>query len=56
MRDAGTRRRLEVEARRLVVEKYDWSAVAQDFEDALARVQRREMTPFVPQEPALTGA
>ena len=24
-------------ARRLVVERYDWSAVAQDFEDALAR-------------------
>jgi polysaccharide biosynthesis protein PslH len=35
IRDAESRRRIEVEARRLVVERYDWSAVAQDFEDAL---------------------
>jgi polysaccharide biosynthesis protein PslH len=57
LRDAETRQRLENEARRLVVEKYDWSAVAQDFEDALASVRRRpEMTPFAPKEPALTGA
>ena len=34
------RRRLEVEARKLVVERYDWSAVARDFEDALERVCR----------------
>ena len=30
-RDAGSR----AEARQLVVERYDWSAVARDFEDAL---------------------
>jgi glycosyltransferase involved in cell wall biosynthesis len=35
IRDAGTRRRIEAEARRVVVERYDWSAVAQDFEHAL---------------------
>jgi polysaccharide biosynthesis protein PslH len=57
MRDAATRRRIEAEARRLVVEKYDWSAVAHDFEDALERVRRRpRMTPFAPQEPVLTSA
>ena len=36
-RDDERRRRIEQAARRLVVERYDWSAVAQDFEDALAR-------------------
>jgi glycosyltransferase involved in cell wall biosynthesis len=36
IRDAGTRRPLESAARRLVVDQYDWSAVAQDFERALA--------------------
>jgi glycosyltransferase involved in cell wall biosynthesis len=40
IRDDDARRRLEVEARRLVVERYDWSAVARDFEDALVRVCR----------------
>jgi glycosyltransferase involved in cell wall biosynthesis len=33
--DADRRRLMEQAARRLVVERYDWSAVAQDFEDAL---------------------
>jgi sugar transferase (PEP-CTERM/EpsH1 system associated) len=37
MRDVEARRALESEARRLVVERYDWSAVAQDFDEALAR-------------------
>jgi sugar transferase (PEP-CTERM/EpsH1 system associated) len=37
VRDTDERRRLETAARRLVVERYDWSAVAQDFEDALER-------------------
>jgi sugar transferase (PEP-CTERM/EpsH1 system associated) len=37
MRDAEARRALEAEARRLVVERYDWSAVAVDFESAVAR-------------------
>jgi polysaccharide biosynthesis protein PslH len=40
IRDTGARRRIEAEARRLVVDRYDWSAVAQDFEDALTRLQR----------------
>ena len=35
IRDGDRRRRIEHAARRLVVERYDWSAVAQDFEDAL---------------------
>jgi glycosyltransferase involved in cell wall biosynthesis len=37
MRDAETRRAMEAAARRLVVERYDWSAVAIDFENALSR-------------------
>ena len=40
VRDDEFRRRLEVEARKLVVERYDWSAVARDFEEALERVCR----------------
>jgi hypothetical protein len=43
IRDDQLRRRIETEARRLVVNRYDWSAVAQDFEDALAKVCRREL-------------
>jgi polysaccharide biosynthesis protein PslH len=38
IRDTAARREIEAAARRLVVERYDWSAVAQDFEDALGRV------------------
>lgn len=38
IRDAEARQRLERAARRLVVEHYDWSAVAGGFEDALTRV------------------
>jgi sugar transferase (PEP-CTERM/EpsH1 system associated) len=38
IRDGAARRRIETEARRLVVERYDWSAVAEDFENALTRV------------------
>jgi glycosyltransferase involved in cell wall biosynthesis len=38
IRDGEMRRQIEQEARRLVVERYDWSAVAEDFETALARV------------------
>jgi len=40
IRDAELRGRIETEARRLVVDRYDWSAVAEDFEDALTRLQR----------------
>src|SRR5262249_24975443 len=35
VRDTDARAALESAARRLVVERYDWSAAAQDFEDAL---------------------
>ena len=38
IRDVDARRSLEIEARRIVVERYDWSAVAEDFEDALEHV------------------
>ncbi len=41
IRDAESRRRIASEARRLVVDRYDWSAVAGDFEDALGRIGRR---------------
>jgi sugar transferase (PEP-CTERM/EpsH1 system associated) len=41
IRDTDTRRRLETAARQLVVERYDWSAVAQDVEDALDRLAVR---------------
>ena len=37
IRDAERRRGIEAAARALVVERYDWSAVARDFEDALVR-------------------
>jgi len=40
IRDAELRGRIETEARRLMVDRYDWSAVAEDFEDALTRLQR----------------
>jgi sugar transferase (PEP-CTERM/EpsH1 system associated) len=38
MRDPEARRAMETAARQLVVERYDWSAVALDFEEALIRV------------------
>jgi glycosyltransferase involved in cell wall biosynthesis len=38
LRDVEYRRRLEVAARALVVERYDWSAVAGELEQALMRV------------------
>lgn len=38
IRDVEARRRIEEAARRIVVDRYDWSAVAQDFENALGRV------------------
>ena len=45
MRDAETRRAMEAAARRLVVERYDWSAVAVDFENALLRAAEQHATP-----------
>jgi glycosyltransferase involved in cell wall biosynthesis len=38
IRDTAARQSIESAARQLVVEKYDWSAVAKDFEAALLRV------------------
>ena len=38
IRDTAARRSIESAARQLVVEKYDWSAVSEDFEAALRRV------------------
>ena len=35
IRDTAARRAIETAARQVVVERYDWGAVAQDFEDAL---------------------
>ena len=37
MRDTESHRAMESAARRLVVERYDWAAVAKDFEEALLR-------------------
>jgi polysaccharide biosynthesis protein PslH len=50
IRDADARYHIEQAARRLVVERYDWAAVANDFEEALATASnssrdiRRRMT------------
>jgi sugar transferase (PEP-CTERM/EpsH1 system associated) len=41
IRDEASRRDMEASARRLVVERYDWSAVARDFEAALQRVTNK---------------
>jgi sugar transferase (PEP-CTERM/EpsH1 system associated) len=46
IRDDAARIGIESAARRLVVERYDWSAVAQDFEDALARVAKGDSPLF----------
>jgi sugar transferase (PEP-CTERM/EpsH1 system associated) len=40
IRDEAARRTVEAAARRLVVEKYDWSGVTSDFEAALERLTR----------------
>ena len=45
IRDDAARQQLETAARTLVVQRYDWSAVAQDFEDALARVCHSQHEP-----------
>jgi glycosyltransferase involved in cell wall biosynthesis len=42
IRDGDARRRMEAAARRLVVDHYDWSAVADDFERALFTARRAE--------------
>jgi polysaccharide biosynthesis protein PslH len=53
IQDAPARQRIESAARRLVVERYDWSAAAHDFEAALARIcepaeRRRDVRDVVP--------
>jgi glycosyltransferase involved in cell wall biosynthesis len=45
IRDADARAALEARARTLVVERYDWSRVALDFEDALERTGRSPQQP-----------
>lgn len=45
IRDSGARDALETRARKLVVERYDWSRVALDFEDALERTRRNPPQP-----------
>ena len=47
MRDAVARRAIEAAARQLVVDKYDWSAVALDFEAALVGTADRRKLPRV---------
>jgi hypothetical protein len=42
LRDADARARLETAARALVVEQYDWSAVAGSLESALLRFALRQ--------------
>jgi polysaccharide biosynthesis protein PslH len=42
IRDASAREALERRARQLVVERYDWSAAALDFEEALASAARTQ--------------
>ena len=63
--DVAERQRIEHAARQLVVERYDWSAVAQGFEDVLARLRVHDeeagavaanrgaarLTPAEPREP-----
>ena len=56
IRDVDDRRRIELAARRLVVEQYDWSAVAADFEQALGRLANVPAAGKTAQdEPILTG-
>jgi len=45
LRDPDSRRRLESAARALVVEQYDWSAVAHDLDRALTRIAQGSPTP-----------
>jgi len=40
MRDVQARQNLESAARRLVVERHDWSAVSTDFEAAISRIAK----------------
>ena len=57
IRNKTERQALEAAARRLVVERYDWSAVAEDFEEALSRVcgAARVAAPVAPDSELLTS-
>ena len=57
IRNKTERQALEAAARRLVVERYDWSAVAEDFEEALSRVcgAARVAAPITPNSELLTS-
>jgi glycosyltransferase involved in cell wall biosynthesis len=44
LRDAEARQAMEFEGRRLVTERYDWSAVATHFDDALAETRTTTST------------
>jgi glycosyltransferase involved in cell wall biosynthesis len=48
LRDEPDRRRLEEAARQLVVERYDWSAVASEMEAALLAAAGQERQRPVP--------
>lgn len=48
IRDVSTRQAIEARARQLVVRRYDWSAVARDFEEALVRAARGESAEEAP--------
>jgi sugar transferase (PEP-CTERM/EpsH1 system associated) len=50
IREPEERRILEAAARRLVQDRYDWSAVAVDFERALADIRQPSATSHKPQE------
>ena len=56
LRDTEARRRIESAARRLVVEHYDWAAVAEDFEEALVRLRGTERHHPAEPSPVLAGA
>ena len=47
IRDTDARRQIEEAARRLVLERYDWAAVATDFEEALAAASRTTSSPEI---------
>jgi len=56
IRNDRERQELEAAARRLVVEQYDWSAVAHDFEDALDRICSRTQSPAALQRTGHRGS
>jgi sugar transferase (PEP-CTERM/EpsH1 system associated) len=55
LRDPRERRRLETAARRLVVERYDWSAVSRQLESALVMTARTGAEPRVTQDERATA-